>query len=42
MSEEDRPSIEDTSSEEESDNDSIPEEPSTPLDTNQSLPVVIE
>lgn len=42
MSEEEDPSVEDTSSEEESDNESTPEEPATPLVTNQSLPVVTE
>jgi hypothetical protein len=41
MSEEDRPSVEDTSSEE-SDNDSIPKEPATPLITNQTIPAVTE
>jgi hypothetical protein len=40
MSKEDRPSVEDISSEEESNNDSTPKEPSTPLDTNQLLLVV--
>lgn len=42
MSKEEDPSVEDTSSEEESDNDSIPEELATPLNTNQSIPVVTE
>lgn len=42
MSEEEEPSVEDTSSEEESDNESTPEEPATPLVTNQSLPLVTE
>ena len=42
MSEEEDPSVNDTSSEEESDNDSTPEEPATPFDTNQSIPVVTE
>jgi hypothetical protein len=37
---EEDPSVNDTSSEEESDNDSTPEEPATPLDTNQSIPLV--
>jgi hypothetical protein len=40
MSEEDRTSVEDTISEEESDNDSTPEEPATPLETNQTIPLV--
>ncbi|KAM0721483.1 hypothetical protein Q7P37_002407 [Cladosporium fusiforme] len=36
-----RPSVDDTSSEEEStDNDSTPEEPATPLNNNQSIPIV--
>jgi hypothetical protein len=42
MSEEDRPSVEDTSSEEESDNDSTPGEPATPFETNQAIPLVTE
>jgi hypothetical protein len=42
MSEEEDPSVEDTSSEEESVNDSTPDEPATPLDTNQTIPVVTE
>jgi hypothetical protein len=42
MSEEEEPSVNDTSSEEESSIDSTPEEPATPLDTNQSIPAVTE
>jgi hypothetical protein len=42
MSEEEEPSVNDTSSEEESSVDSVPEEPATPLDTNQSIPAVTE
>ena len=42
MSEEEEPSVEDTSSEEVSDNESTPEEPASPLVTNQSLPLVTE
>jgi hypothetical protein len=41
MSEEENDlSVDDTSSEEESDNDSTPDEPATPLLTNQTLPDV--
>jgi len=36
------PIVDDTLSEEESDNNSTPEEPTTPLDTNQSIPIVTE
>lgn len=43
MSEEEQLSVNDTTSEEESsDNDSTPDEAATPLDTNQSIPVVTE
>jgi hypothetical protein len=42
MSEEDRLSVEDTSSEEESNNDSTPEETAIPLETNQTIPLVTE
>ena len=42
MSEEEEPSVNDTSSEEESSIDSTLEEPAIPLYTNQSIPVVTE